>query len=1039
MSQLIRGRKFAVPALPAHHIERDVLLERLDSPAGRTARLIVVSAVAGAGKTTLLASLLARTHRLAGWITLGDTDTDPPVLFRNLEACLGGLVPSLPMVARVNREAVNHEAWEQAVGILCDDLAMVCDAPLLLILDQVERIQGHETSIRLLESLAGSLPDHVRLVLCGRKVPVAFARERLAGQVLDLGDADLAFTPHEVEALMAKLGQPADARQARAIVAATGGWAAGAAWMVVPRPTRNASGLLPGSGTDTPALDAYLVQEILAPLAPEARNILLCTSPLPVLDAARVGALTAASWDDVREGLASLGSFGRLGRDEIEWQPFFHDFLLRRLAAELPLQAQRHAWKTAAQLMMDEPEQAIRCLLRAEDPDAAEALLFTQLGNLLAEGRLETVNVLLDGFPADVRGKSPRWLHAKGECARESGKFVEACDLLEQAARACPTEDRELGLRIAAGLAAAHGARGRLEALKTCAWPAVEAQDPGSRGLARNALGLAALHEHQLEEALNHFEDALVDFRLAGRPSGEMRILHNRGLAHAKAGDLERALTAYGEAVRQAEAAGLAPFPLTYNNLALCHLHLGRHEEAWRSLERGLAVADRCGTGRDRMMLLRTRGQLLLADGDGRGAAEAFLASLDKAAELGDAGASALGHLGYAEAALALGRRPQARAALAQALDIVGQPLQAPSMTEAALVAARLALTEGVPEEAIGLCKGVLAHLDHTTNDLQRFKTLDLLATALASRGETTQAAQVRSEACDLALRHGYPAAGTPDISPAEVLEALPPTLALETLGVFEVRIEGAPLQVKEWRSSNAKLVLAYLLLHPQGATKERLHDLLYPGTEPARSALAMVISRLRQTLEPDAPKGSQSRFVHFLDGRYVVARGIRTRLDVNELRALLEQAGRPDLAPAERNRLRLEGLSHYRGPFLEEFPDHPWCQVEREGLRRLAVRAWEATFSEAGREGNWGEVERLASACLAADPTCQSALRAHLIALCMQERRQDALRSTVASLELLRAEQGLDPDEDTAELLALLEEERFTIRAAMDFLSRSD
>ncbi|MEB3237774.1 MAG: BTAD domain-containing putative transcriptional regulator [Candidatus Sericytochromatia bacterium] len=1033
----ILGRRLAVPSLPTHHVERTDLLQRLDPPDVAAPRISVVAAAAGSGKTTLLASLVARVRIPAGWFGLGEMDADAAVLYGHLEACLGRMVPGLLGSARARREIHDAEDWEQVVAVLCDDLAMAHEEPLLLVLDQLERIERHASSQRIVRSLVGNLPDNIRLVLAGRTLPVDLARERLAGHVLDLGKADLAMTPLEVARLLASTGQSADARQATGIVAATGGWAAGAAWMAVPRPAARASGLLPGSGEDEHALDAYLVQEVLAPLDTPVRELLLRTAPLQVLDAESVRTLAGTSWEEARRALARLESFGRVGRDEIEWQSFFREFLVRRLSREQPKAEQSTIWRRVALLVAAEPEQAIRCLLRAEDIAGAEDLLVASLGQLLAEGKRETVLETLTLFPPEVRGKSAAWLHARGECSRESGACVEACEILEQALGACPSQETELALRISAGLAAAWGARGRIEALKVHALKAIHAEDAGSRGLARNALGLAALQELELDSALEHFAGALADFRMAGRPAGEMRILHNRGLVHARSGHLERAVAAYGEAIRQAEAHALSPFPLTFNNLALCHLHMGRLEEAWQTLEQGMAVANRSGTPRDRMLLLRTRGQLLAAGGDGRAAAEAYDESLDIAARLGDTGATALGHLGLAEAALGLANLPKARASLEQAVESAGQPLAAASMTEAAAVAARIALAEGQPDRALEHCHVILGHLERTTNDLQLFRTLELLEAAHAGRGEALQAEAALARARTLADKHGYPLRPRGAAMPESPPPPLPPNLEMDTCGSFEVRIEGTPLRVREWRTSNAKLVLAYLLMHPQGATKERLHDLLYPGSEPARSALAMVISRLRQILEPEAPKGSQSRFIHFHDGRYVFARGLRARLDVNGLRALLDQAGRPETPPTDRSRLRREALAHYRGPFLEEFPDHPWCQVEREGLRRLAVRAWETTFAEAGEAGDWPDLERLATACLEADPTSQGAIRARMIALCMQERAQDALRSTAASLQVLRAEHGLDADEDTDDLVAQVKEGRFTVRLALEYLSR--
>jgi len=1024
----ILGRKFLPPALPRHHVPRPALLDRLARGRDLGCRVTVLRAAPGSGKSALLAAYAARAADAACWYTMDAGDEDPVLFLKHLLACLERGLPGLAPSARLPVDARGPGTLVAAMAMLCDDLAMQADRSVLLVLDQVEQVREAPDTLRLLDALLRNFPENGQLVLSGRVIPVGFAREQLMGQAVLLADRDLAMPAPVIEALLQATGHPADADRASAIEEATGGWAAGVAWLAA-----TASRSLPTlDGAEGGVLDAYLEEEVLGQLAPEEREVLTRAAVLPRWLPERVEALLGPAGHAILAKAASLLPPGSLASDQGEGSPLFREFLLRRLNRTVPVVAQQALWRSVADGWRHEPELALDARLRAGATQEALSVLLDHLGSWLAEGRFVHVGHALDRFPARVEAELAGLAYARGALARELGDLVVACNALEQARGLHGTDTDTLGQRIAAALSAAYGARGMRERQVTHGTIAMDATEPATRAMARNALGLAALQDNAVDEALTHFRIASEAFHLAGHAAGEVRILHNRGLAHARAGDLERAITAYGDAVCLAEAAALVPFAVTWNNLALCLLHLGRRVEAWQALERGLAVAGQQGAPRERMLLLRTLGQLHLATGDHLQAREAFAGSMTLATGLGDAAALATGHFGLAEVAIAEGRVPAARGALAQGLERAQATLADPGMADAALLAARLALAEADPDQATDLLATLLARLEAQPNDLQRFFALGLLVRARALAGDATGAEKAATDARALGVRHGYP---IPDEAVPAGPEP-PPTFELLGFGAFEVRIDGVPLEDREWRSGNAKLVLALLLLNPQGATKERLIDLLYPGTDPARSALAMVINRLRQALEPAAPKGAQSRFIHFHEGRYLFAKGLRSRVDVLDLRARVAQARQHPGGEAVRLQALEQAVAIYRGPFMEDFPDHAWCRLERENLRRLVASAYEELFVAAGQEDDWSRLERLADAAIKADGTAQAAVRAKLVALTMQERAGDALRYAEAAARVLATDHGLEPDDETTDLVASIAEGRFTVRSAREALA---
>ncbi|WP_131804177.1 hypothetical protein, partial [Pseudofrankia sp. BMG5.36] len=109
----------------------------------------------------------------------------------------------------------------------CRDLADVLSrgrpAPLVLIIDDLGLVRD-EADIAGLHLLAGELTG-ARLVLCGRRIPVATHRARAAGQLTEIGPDLLAFDSEETARLLAALRAPAAA--GTALLSVTEGWAAG--------------------------------------------------------------------------------------------------------------------------------------------------------------------------------------------------------------------------------------------------------------------------------------------------------------------------------------------------------------------------------------------------------------------------------------------------------------------------------------------------------------------------------------------------------------------------------------------------------------------------------------------------------------------------------------------------------------------------------------------------------------------------------------------------------------------------------------------
>lgn len=188
--------------------------------------------------------------------------------------------------------------------------------------------------------------------------------------------------------------------------------------------------------------------------------------------------------------------------------------------------------------------------------------------------------------------------------------------------------------------------------------------------------------------------------------------------------------------------------------------------------------------------------------------------------------------------------------------------------------------------------------------------------------------------------RRKLPAHAEPEADPDDH-----PLVRMRLLGGYEVTANGVPVTTG-WRRS-ARELLAYLAVHPDGATREEITCALWPdepprpGNGPFHTALANVRARLREA----TGTGLDTDFVLHVDGRYCLdPRLVET--DVARIRTALRRAARArksTLHGEEQEALR-EVAQYACGELLPglayEWQNSAWVSLQRDiidGLQRAA------------------------------------------------------------------------------------------------------
>jgi LuxR family transcriptional regulator, maltose regulon positive regulatory protein len=300
------------PALPTELVRSRLLDDvnrRFQVP------LTVIVAGAGFGKSTLLAQAIranqADPRGLDTWLSCEPADCDAAHLASAVVTALGQASDRGEPIERIL----------EAVGRLAP--IDVC-----IVIDDVHEVPAQSTAAQLLAELVVRLPPHAHVVLAGRTPPpIPLDLRRAAGQVVDVGIEELAFTPTEVNALATSLGR--DVRSDPA-VAGFAGW---------PSLVRLALSAPEGSAPQ------FLWEEIVAGLSSPARRLLL--------------ALATLGWGTASD-VAWVAGSGDGGSDPLV------DARLDMIATDVPLVSGdadgwyrvHHLWEEAAERIVSDEDRA---------------------------------------------------------------------------------------------------------------------------------------------------------------------------------------------------------------------------------------------------------------------------------------------------------------------------------------------------------------------------------------------------------------------------------------------------------------------------------------------------------------------------------------------------------------------------------------------------------------------------------------------------------------------------------------------------------
>lgn len=276
------------------------------------------------------------------------------------------------------------------------------------------------------------------------------------------------------------------------------------------------------------------------------------------------------------------------------------------------------------------------------------------------------------------------------------------------------------------------------------------------------------------------------------------------------------------------------------------------------------------------------------------------------------------------------------------------------------------------------------------------------------------------AEAVQFALAEGPPHTGEYRVPVAE-----PPTSvsenAPEALDALRVHALG-PLQVyrgtelidpTSWGSARPRELLIFLLMHPDGCTKEQVGLAFWPEASASqlRNSFHVALHRLRKTLgHPD--------WITLTGDRYRLDPAFVAEFDViafeREVTGALQQLQRKKEGAAA---VLERALARYRGDLLDGEPVGDWHLIHRDHLQRLYIDGLLALGSRMLEEERFPKAAETFRRVLARDELHEGAWRSLMLCHARMGERAQALRLYQKLEELLAKELEAEPDEETTAL----------------------
>jgi len=1059
------GTKIHTPRRRQNSLRRERLLDFIHSYI--QCKLILIAAGAGYGKTSLIIDYAHDTDLPVCWYSLDAGDRQLHTFVTYLVHALRERFPQfgqsvLDLLEQAGDRGV--EDIDLLARLLVNEVEESARQYFVLVLDDYHEVIDSEPVNALLDGLLRYLPENCHIILASRGIPRRLTLTRLVArrEVTGLGQEDLRFTPGEIYALLHSMGDTSLTQdQTRILAERTEGWITG----VLLAAQANWGGVAPDILRITGATGGvfnYMAEEILERQPPALQRFLmgsaLMTEMTPPLCDALLDINNSAQ---TLLELAERNLFTFTLDAEGNWYQYhqlFREFLLASFERS-DVQGYRALRLKHAQIMANRGNwsRAVDSYLLAGAPNEAAEAIELAAQETFNAGKWTILRDWIDGLPNEVLNHHPRLLFFRARVYTEMGALTQA-SLMFDRAQQCYLErgDRIGAARAMVQNGVVQRLRGRLrEALETCAsvLQMVGELDGFTAMQAHRNIGICYAMLGRVSEGLGELQAGLERAEASADETNAAQIAHDMGVMEMMRGQLASAVHQYRRALGYWRKVGnVSALASTLQSLGVVNHHLGQYAESEARFQEALSRVREAGDTRVEAYALASQGDLYRDTHRYAEAQAAYTPALDLAAANEDARLviyllDALGNTCRLQNDLA-----QAKRWLAEATSQVREEEMSYEAGLSMLSRGILTWQEGLYDQAytdLSQACGLFA-ASEAKRDLAR--THLYLAACARSMGHDakavthlTQVARlaaelgtqqfIQAEAPSLgslllyAEEQGVPGVDYVRLRPSaergapatwargERVSALATVEGSDAIAdhapVFEfLALDGGQIlkdrqPATDWESSAARVMAFLFAMHPNGLSRERVIDLLWPEVSPAKgnSLFHSSMYRLRRALAKDI-------IVHHR-GIYRLNPSFSCYYDVAEFERLasLGQGDGQDAQDARR-----QGIQLYRTDFME-ICDTEWCLETRQRLRQQMLDLLVLEGQALAMARQFRDAESCYLRALSLDSFDERAHRGIIWCRASTNDRAGALRQFRECTRILGEELGVEPSSDTLAL----------------------
>ncbi|MFN8576195.1 MAG: tetratricopeptide repeat protein [Candidatus Sericytochromatia bacterium] len=1022
--------KFRIPKLSPNYISRTKILKKLDKANKEGKKLITVIGNAGYGKTSLIVEYLEKNKSPNLWYTLNESDTDIIVFINHLVKGLGLVFSDFKqnsldlLLSATNPESV----LQNVMAILTEELSNLEIDNFSIVFNDFHYIRESEAVNKAVEYLIEYMPENIKVIIISRHSPhlKKLAQLKVRQEVLEISPNDLKLSIDEIKEIFEKYNIKLSESELEKIFNQTEGWIG---ILVLLLQTYNSDKpineyILSLLDSNEPIFD-YFANEIFELQESEIKDFLLKTSILPKIDKELCQEIGIEDFNNKIDIIKKQNLFE--DNDELRYNQLFKEFLREKAKDDVSFFEVQQIYSDIARYMLKkkEYENAIENNILALDYEEAELTLLKIAQDLIYTNRIETLSKFLQKFPDEYIDISTRLNMYQGEIYRLLGEYNEAILSYQKAEKIAERENDISSLALSyVYQTIIQASKGETEeSLIDKALKMLNPEDISELAFAYNTKGITYLFGEKISESLKYFESSLKYYEQLNDSIGQAKVLHNLGFAYSMLGSFEHSKSTYERAIKHAESAGKYPYIMTYNNIAIIYNYSGDFIEARNFAEKALTLSQKLGYKRDMAYAYWTLGMITSNLGEYIKSEDYFNQCLAIGMDLGDRHSQASALSGLSELARLQGKLNKSLDLIEEAIRRRDLPIDNQGLIELLMQRASI---------FVELNEFKLAKIDLEEYLLPKVEKLKYkyylnhiyFHLSIVYEKENPEKSEIYTQkAFDLIKENNYyfylvqhkhipqSLSKKLDNKNVEVNVTKPSKIKFYCFGEFKTVIEDKVISNKDWSGFKTKMALAYLLHNPKGVTKEQLANFLYPDTDITRTAINVILTRLRKALEAD--DNQDSKYIIFNEGKYFFNFGTSYWLDTEEFNYLYKELS--DTKDEDKKLSILKKLVElYQGDFLNEFSSELWCQIEKQVYRRKIDHVFEQLFNILYKKADYQEIITYSEKDLAIDLCNEKAFQRKIKALIAMNKNDEALKHYKIMKNVLKSQLGMEPNQES-------------------------